>query len=257
MKQLQSFTDGYINLPVQQLDEGSIQFDAEQAAIGLGISQIAKSGNEVVRWERVNKYLSSPKVGMQISKGDFITEPQFYELAIKANSKKAKRFQYWVTHDVLPSIRKNGVYMTDQTAYDITHDKDALGDLLLQAGNQLKKKDLVIQEMKPKALFADSVATSKTTILVGDLAKILKGNGVDTGQNRLFEELRNTGFLISRKGASYNMPTQLAMDMGLFVVKETAIQHSDGHVTVNKTPKVTGKGQQYFINKYLQDNQTA
>ena len=141
--------------------------------------------------------------------------------------------------------------MTDEKAYAITHDKDALGDLLLQAGNQLKQKDLVIQEMRPKALFADSVATSDTTILVGDLAKILRGNGVNTGQNRLFKELRDMGYLISRKGTSYNMPTQLSMELGLFVVKETSIQHSDGHVTVNKTPKVTGKGQQYFINKFL------
>ncbi|VDG25853.1 phage antirepressor [Lactiplantibacillus mudanjiangensis] len=194
-----------------------------------------------------------------------INESGVYDLIFDASRQgkntdirhKATVFRHWVTNDVLPSIRKNGVYMTDQTAYDITHDKDALGDLLLKAGSQLKQKDLVIQELKPKALFADSVATSKTTILVGDLAKILKGNGVDTGQNRLFEELRNTGFLISRKGVSYNMPTQLAMDMGLFVVKETAIQHSDGHVTVNKTPKVTGKGQQYFVNKYLQDKQPA
>ena len=194
-----------------------------------------------------------------------INESGVYDLIFDASRQgknadirhKATVFRHWVTNDVLPSIRKHGVYMTDKTAYDITHDKDKLSDLLLQAGNQLKQKDLVIQELKPKALFADSVATSKTTILVGDLAKILKGNGMNTGQNRLFEELRNTGFLISRKGVSYNMPTQLAMDMGLFVVKETAIQHSDGHVTVNRTPKVTGKGQQYFVNKYLQDKQPA
>ena len=94
MQKIKSFTDGYVNLPVRQLDDGSVQFDAEQAAIGFGISFVAKSGNVVVRWERVNKYLSSPEVGMQIKKGDFITEPQFYELAIKANSKKAKKFQY-------------------------------------------------------------------------------------------------------------------------------------------------------------------
>ncbi|WP_423348498.1 phage antirepressor [Lactiplantibacillus plantarum] len=251
MKKLQSFTDGYINLPVRKLDDGSIQFDAEQAAIGMGISQIAKSGNEVVRWERVNKYLSSPKVGIQISKGDFITEPQFYELAIKANSKKAKRFQYWVTHDVLPSIRKNGVYMTDEKAYDVTHNPNGLADLLMQAGEQLKQKNLVIKELQPKALFADAVATSSTEILIGDLAKIIRGNGVDIGQNRLFTWMRENGYLINRYGSSRNMPTQKAMDLGLFKVKETSITHSDGHVTVNKTTKVTGKGQQYFVNKFL------
>lgn len=194
-----------------------------------------------------------------------INESGVYDLIFDASRqgknadirRKATEFRHWVTNDVLPSIRKTGMYMTDEEAYAITHDKDALGDLLLKAGNQLKQKDLVIQEMRPKALFADSVATSDTTILVGDLAKILRGNGVSTGQNRLFKELRDMGYLISRKGTSYNMPTQLSMELGLFVVKETSIQHSDGHVTVNKTPKVTGKGQQYFINKFLKVEQTV
>lgn len=106
-------------------------------------------------------------------------------------------------------------------------------------------------EMKPKALFADAVSVSETSILVGELAKLLKQNGVEIGQNRLFAWLRHNGYLISRKGTDYNMPTQKSMNLGLFKIKETSIQHSDGHVTVNKTPKVTGKGQQYFINKFL------
>lgn len=125
--------------------------------------------------------------------------------------------------------------------------------LRLAADLEEEKAQLKIQneEMKPKALFADSVAASHTTILIGDLAKVLRGNGVNIGQNRLFEVLRKEGYLISRKGTSYNMPTQKAMDLGLFKVKETSITHSDGHVTVNKTPKVTGKGQQYFVNRFL------
>lgn len=105
--------------------------------------------------------------------------------------------------------------------------------------------------MRPKALFADAVSVSETSILVGELAKLLKQNGVEIGQNRLFTWLRRNGYLISRKGTDYNMPTQKSMNLGLFKIKETSIQHSDGHVTVNKTPKVTGKGQQYFINKFL------
>lgn len=108
-----------------------------------------------------------------------------------------------------------------------------------------------LESQKPKVLFADSVATSNTTILIGDLAKVLRGNGIDIGQNRLFEWLRTNGYLINRQGTSYNMPTQKSMDLDLFRIKETAIQHSDGHITVNKTSKVTGKGQQYFINKFL------
>ncbi len=164
---------------------------------------------------------------------------------------KLHRFKRWVTSEVLPAIRKHGAYLTDKKAYEITHNPNSLADLLIQAGEQLRKKDLVIQEMQPKALFADAVATSKTSILIGDLAKILKQNGVNIGQKRLFEWLRNHGYLVKRTGADRNMPTQKSMDMGLFEIKETVVTHADGHVTISKTTKVTGKGQQYFINKFL------
>lgn len=249
--EIKKYSNGLIDLPIRVYKDNSIEFDAEQAAIGLGITQIAKSGNVVVRWERVNKYLSSPQVGMQIAKGDFITEPQFYKLAIKANNQVAERFQDWVTDEVLPSIRKHGAYLTNQKAYDITHNKGALADLLLQAGTQLKEAQATIAEMKPKALFADSVSLSHTSILVGDLAKLLKQNGINIGANRLFSWLRENGYLIRQKGTSYNMPTQKSMELGLFGIKETSITHSDGRVSISKTPKVTGKGQQYFINKFL------
>lgn len=119
------------------------------------------------------------------------------------------------------------------------------------ANAKVKALETANAEMKPKALFADAVSVSDTSILVGELAKLLKQNGVEIGQNRLFAWLRQNGYLISRKGTDYNMPTQKSMNLGLFKIKETSIQHSDGHVTVNKTPKVTGKGQQYFINKFL------
>lgn len=119
------------------------------------------------------------------------------------------------------------------------------------ANAKVKALETANAEMKPKALFADAVSVSDTSILVGELAKLLKQNGVEIGQNRLFAWLRQNGYLISRKGTDYNMPTQRSMNLGLFKIKETSIQHSDGHVTVNKTPKVTGKGQQYFINKFL------
>lgn len=190
-----------------------------------------------------------------------INESGLYDLIFDASRQghnqeirmRAKRFRHWVTSEVLPSIRKHGAYMTDETAYDITHNPNGLADLLMQAGEQLKQKNLVIKELQPKALFADAVATSSTEILIGDLAKIIRGNGFDIGQNRLFTWMRENGYLINRYGSSRNMPTQKAMDLGLFKVKETSITHSDGHVTVNKTTKVTGKGQQYFINKFLKD----
>lgn len=182
-----------------------------------------------------------------------INESGLYSLILSSKLPAAKEFKRWVTKEVLPTIRKNGAYLTDQKAYDITHDKDSLADLLLQAGEQLKQKDLQIMEMKPKALFADSVATSHTTILVGDLAKILKQNGIEMGQKRLFNWLRDNKYLISRKGADYNSPTQKSMELGLFEIKESTHINGDGVTVTTKTPKVTGKGQQYFINKFLQD----
>ena len=240
-----------IDLPVKEVD-GQIYFEAEASAIGLGISHLANSGNEVARWDRVNKYLGVPTSGHgKISKGDWITEPQFYKLAFKASNEVAEKFQDWVASEVLPAIRQHGAYMTDAKAKAIVTDKSALADLLQQAADQLKAKDILIEELKPKALFADSVAASKSTVLVGELAKILKGNGVDIGANRLFKWMRENGYLINRKGSDWNMPTQKSMDMGLFKIKETTINHSDGVTTVSKTPKVTGKGQQYFITKFL------
>ena len=119
------------------------------------------------------------------------------------------------------------------------------------ANRKIRHLEEKVEQDKPKVLFADAVATAKTSILIGELAKLLKQNGVDMGQNRLFEWMRRNGYLIQRKGTDYNMPTQRAMEAGLFEIKETSITHADGHVSVNKTPKVTGKGQQYFINRFL------
>ncbi|KRN88713.1 antirepressor [Ligilactobacillus ceti DSM 22408] len=163
---------------------------------------------------------------------------------------KIKRFKRWVTSEVLPSIRKNGGYIQGQENLD----GETIKEALTAAKEVIKQKDLLIETMKPKALFADSVATSNTTILIGELAKILKGNGINTGQNRLFEWLRVNGYLIKRKSGDYNMPTQKSMELGLFKIKETVFTYPDGHTTISKTTKVTGKGQQYFINLFLKEN---
>lgn len=183
---------------------------------------------------------------------DLITESGVYSLIFGSKLPNAKQFKRWVTSEVLPSIRKYGAYMTDEKAFDVVHNKNGLADLLQQAAEQLKQKDIEIAEMKPKAVFADSVATSHTTVLVGELAKILKGNGIDIGANRLFAWMRKSGYLINRKGSDWNMPTQKSMNLGLFKIKETAINHSNGTTSISKTPKVTGKGQQYFVNKLSQ-----
>lgn len=179
-----------------------------------------------------------------------ITESGLYAVILRSDKPNAKEFRKWVTSEVLPAIRKNGAYLTDEKAYDITHNPQSLADLLLQAGEQLKQKEIIIQEMKPKALFADAVAASNSNILIGDLAKLIKQNGHDIGQKRLFDWLRDNGYLI-KYGSSRNMPTQLAMNLGLFKVKESTFSNPDGSVRITRTTKVTGKGQQYFINKFL------
>nr|DAL96197.1 MAG TPA: repressor domain protein [Caudoviricetes sp.] len=184
--------------------------------------------------------------GNQNKETILINESGLYSLVLSSKLPNAKQFKRWVTSDVLPSLRKYGTYSMDIPR--------TLPDALKAYANEIEAHNqtkALLEEQKPKVLFADAVSTSDTDILIGDLAKLLNQNGHNIGQNRLFERLRNEGFLISRKGSSYNSPTQRAMEMGLFRIKETAITHSDGRVSLNKTPKVTGKGQQYFINRFI------
>lgn len=176
-----------------------------------------------------------------------VNEYGLYSLVLSSRKPEAKEFKRWITHDVIPQIRKTGQYVADIPR--------TLPDALRAYANEVEehnKAKALIEEQKPKVLFADSVAASHTSILVGDLAKLLHQNGVkDMGQKRLFKWLRENSYLIKRKGSDYNSPTQKAMEMGLFQIKETVVSHADGHTSVNKTTKVTGKGQQYFINKFL------
>mgnify|MGYP000257439619 CR=1 FL=1 len=177
-----------------------------------------------------------------------ISEPGLYRLVMKSRKPEAKEFQRWVTHEVLPSIRKHGGYMAGQER--MTPEQMALASMRwLQSKVDEQAKQLKAQE--GKVLFANAVETARTSILVGDFAKILKSNDIDIGPRRLFAWLREHGWLIKAKGSSWNMPTQKAMDLHLFEVKETTISHSDGHTTINKTPKMTGKGQTYFAKLFL------
>lgn len=183
-----------------------------------------------------------------------VNESGLYAVILRSDKPQAKPFRRWVTSEVLPSIRKHGAYMTDQTLEQALTSPDFLIQLatqLKEEKEQRKQLEAKVEQDKPKVLFADSVSASKSSILVGELAKILKQNGVDTGQFRLFAWLRENGYLIKREGSDYNMPTQKSAEMGLFEVKQTIITHSDGHITTNKTPKVTGKGQVYFVNKLV------
>lgn len=180
-----------------------------------------------------------------------ITESGLYAVILRSDKPNAKEFRKWVTSEVLPAIRKNGAYLTDEKAYDITHNPQSLADLLLQAGEQLKQKELIIKELQPKALFADSVAGSNTSILIGQLAKLITQNGKPIGQNRLFNILRNKGYLSTRKGKDWNMPQQRYVEQGLFEIKESTHIDGNGVNITTKTPLVTGKGQIYFINKFI------
>lgn len=183
-----------------------------------------------------------------------INESGLYSLILSSKLPNAKKFKHWVTAEVLPSIRKHGAYMTDSTLEQALTSPDFLIKLATELKTEKEKRqalEVQAEENKPKVLFADAVSVSNTSILVGDLAKIIKQNGIDIGANRLFAWLRDNGYLVKRKGSDYNMPTQYSMKLGLFEVKETVITHSDGHTSISKTPKVTGKGQQYFVSKFL------
>lgn len=177
----------------------------------------------------------------------FVNESGLYALIFGSKLESAQKFKRWVTSEVLPALRKTGQYQVKELS-----GQELMAKALIEAQNVLAAKDKQIEEMKPKALFADAVATSHTSILVGELAKILKQNGIDMGQKRLFAWLREKGYLIKRQGTDYNMPTQKAMELGLFEIKEGSYVNGSGVNITTKTPKITGKGQQYFINKFLQ-----
>lgn len=184
----------------------------------------------------------------------YINESGLYSLIMASKLPNAKKFKRWVTAEVLPSIRKNGGYIVGQ---ENLSDEELLKKAILVATRKIEEKDKQLEEQKPKVLFANSVESSHTSILVGELAKIIKQSlGIELGQNRFFKWLRDKGYLIVRKGTDYNMPTQKSMDLGLFEIKESTILHADGHVSVTKTPKITGKGQVYFIDRFSKSLET-
>lgn len=183
-----------------------------------------------------------------------INESGLYSLVLSSKLPNARKFRRWVTTEVLPTVRKHGAYMTQETLQAAILNPDTMIQLCQQLkAEQEHSRQLEAENaaMLPKAVFADAVSASKSSILVGELAKLLRQNGVDTGEKRLFHWLRQNGYLIKRNGADHNMPTQRSIEQGLFVIKETTVCHSDGHTTISKTPKVTGKGQQYFVNLHL------
>ena len=221
-------------------------FLAKDVAIWIEHTDLSRMVNIVDENEKA--LYTMYRVDGSTNKQWFLTEDGLYEVLMQSRKPIAKQFKTEVKK-ILKTIRLNGMYATDKLLDN--------PDLAIQAFTKLKEErekrkalEIKIEEQKSKVIFAEAVETSKTSILIGDLAKLIKQNGVDIGQKRMFIWLRDNGYLIKRQGSDYNMPTQKAMERGLFEIKETAVTHSDGHITVNKTPKVTGKGQIYFINKF-------
>lgn len=189
----------------------------------------------------------------------FINESGLYSLVLSSKLPTAKKFKRWVTSEVLPSIRKHGGYLTPAKIEEVLSNPDTIIKLATELKQERAKRiehEQKIEADKPKVLFAEAVETAKSSILVGELAKLIKQNGIDIGQQRLFNFMRENGYLIKQKGSAYNMPTQKSMNLGLFEIKERTINHSD-HVEIVKTPKVTGKGQIYFINMFAKNKMTA
>lgn len=185
--------------------------------------------------------------------GWLINESGLYALVLGSKLPTAKKFKRWVTSDVLPAIRKHGGYLTQEKVEEALLNPDVLIKLATELKDEREKRKALegkIEADRPKVLFADSVSTAKTSILIGELAKLLKQNGLEVGQKRLFTWMRENGYLM-RAGSSYNMPTQRAMEQGLFEIKETTINNPDGSTRLTRTPKVTGKGQVYFVSRML------
>lgn len=249
----------------------TLKIDDEPYFVGKDVAKILGYKNTK---DALAKHVDvEDKLGSQIATSGqrremtIINESGLYSLILSSKMPNARKFKHWVTSEVLPAIRKHGAYMTDEKIEEVLTDPDTIIKLATQLKDereqrlieqQLRKDaENQVQEMKPKVLFADSVATSKSTILIGELAKILRGNGMDIGATRLFKWMRANGYLINRKDSDWNMPTQRAMNLGLFKIKETTINHSNGSTSISKTPKVTGKGQQYFVNKFMKERELA
>lgn len=218
-------------------------FVATDVAKALGYGDATHMTRRLDEDEKGLRSVETPGGKQQLS---VISEAGLYNAILGSKVPGAREFKRWVAHDVLPALRRDGAYVASDGTED---DATLMARALLAAKRQMDAKDALIAEMRPKALFADAVAASDGTCLVGKLAKMLRQNGVEVGQNRLFGWMRRDGYLGSA-GSHRNVPTQRAMEMGLFRIKETAITHSDGHVTISRTPKVTGKGQRYFLDRY-------
>lgn len=250
MNELKLFNNpDFGNVRTLETDDGKVMFCGKDVAAALGYVNTAKAVRE--HCKGVTEMDTPTNGGIQTLK--FIPESDVYRLAFGSKLPNAERFTDWVAEEVIPSIRKHGAYMTDDALKKALQSPDFLIQLAMELKTEKEKRKQLeskIEDDRPKTVFADAVSVSNTSILIGDLAKLIRQNGYEIGQKRLFSWLRDHGYLM-QGGSSMNMPTQRSMERGWFEIKETVITHSDGHTSINKTPKVTGKGQIYFINLFL------
>ncbi|MCR9038570.1 phage antirepressor KilAC domain-containing protein [Bacillus sp. L381] len=251
MNQVQTFRNGIFQVEAK-IEDDQILFNVEQVAKSLGFTQ-TKNNKEYIRWETINRYLNK-YLSQEVGKGDFIPESLVYKLAFKASNQIAEQFQDWLAIEVIPTIRKTGGYVANDEQFIqtyLSHVDEHTKLLFKTTLHTLKEQNKQIESMKPKALFAEAVEASESSVLVGELAKIIQQNGVKIGPNKLFQWLRDNGYLIRKTGESFNLPTQRSMDMGLFEIKKRTMNNPDGSIRTTRTPKVTGKGQIYFVNKFI------
>ncbi|WP_418589942.1 phage antirepressor KilAC domain-containing protein [Hominenteromicrobium sp.] len=232
--------------------DGTAYLNLEAVARGLGFTTVATSGNEVVRWKRVEQYLAELGFATCGERPNFIPENIFYRLAMKAKNEAAERFQAKIADDVIPSIRKHGMYATPDTVEKMIADPDSMIKVLTALKEEREHRQALAEKIetdRPATVLGYAISTADDDILIRDLAKIIRQNGVDIGEKRLFEILRKDGYLC-KSGSDKNMPTQRSMDLELFRIKETVHTSATGSFTA-RTPKVTGKGQKYFVDKFL------
>lgn len=258
MNEIQIFSNSELGISARTIvnDDGSIYVNAEDTAIGFGWTQ-EKNGKTYVRWETYHGYCKEIGFSQNVGKDDYIPESLFYRLGMKASNARAEKFQNWLAMEVIPSIRKNGGYISGQ---ETLSDDELFEKAVLVAQRKIAERDKIIEQQrqkieqdKPKTIFADAVSASESSILVRDLAKMIRQNNVPIGEKRLYKWLRENGYIC--QGSTE--PTQRAMELGLFERIVRTVDRGNGLPLETTTTKVTGKGQVYFINKFLDKEESA
>ena len=251
--ELQIFNNNQFGQVRAIMKDGEPWFVAADVCKALGLEQVSRAMDRLDEDERGLLKVTHPQSPTKTQEVNGVNESGLYHLVLCSTKPEARAFKRWVTHEVIPSIRKHGMYATPTTIEQMIADPAnaiKVFSALKQEQERRKELEATVEHNAPKVLFADAVAASHTSILIGDLAKLIRQNGVEVGQNRLFQWLRDNGYLCST-GERYNLPTQKSMELKLFEVKETTISNPDGSIRITRTTKVTGKGQAYFVNKFL------